>query len=305
MAKQPTREAARSQRAPDEGAKPPPVELEAVWASYDGSDAKPGSAAAPCYRLADLAATLEAGQLCAVLGPNGAGKSTLVRVIAGTLAPTRGRVLLYGEDAATLDRAAMARKIAVVPQRSEVALGFSVREVVAMGRAPLQGAWQRSTAADERAVDRALEIGELDDLADRPVSSLSGGEQKRVHIARALAQQAPILLLDEAAAHLDVRHAIAMYELIRSEVIASNIACLAVMHDLDAAAQYADRVLLLKDGRLVAEGSVDEVMSARELERAFDVSIHAGQVEGEGPAAGRRYFLPVAVPPDGAAATED
>jgi iron complex transport system ATP-binding protein len=210
------------------------------------------------------------------------------------LKPARGRVTLFGEDSRDLDRAAIARKIAVVPQRSEVALGFTVREVVAMGRAPLQGAWQRTSTEDERAVDRALRIGELAQLAHRPVAELSGGEQKRVHIARALAQRAPILLLDEAAAHLDVRHAIAMYELVRKEVSANRITCLAVMHDLNAAAQYADRILLLKEGRLVAEGSVAEVMTAKRLERTFDARIHAGVADDDGPAGGRRYFLPVA-----------
>lgn len=274
-----------------------PVVLDGVWASYDSAedDLAAGATADGRFQLSDVDATLRAGELCAVLGPNGAGKSTLGRVVAGVLSPFRGRVLLFGEDVRRLDRGAVARHIAVVPQHSEVALGFTVREVIAMGRAPRQGAWLRSSAADDRAVERALSVSELEHLAERPVAELSGGEQKRVHIARALAQAAPILLLDEAAAHLDVRHGIATYELVRAEVTARNIACLAVMHDLNAAAQYADRVILLEEGRVVADGSVDEVMTAARLERAFAARIHAGVVEDGGAAAGRRYFLPIAV----------
>jgi iron complex transport system ATP-binding protein len=232
---------------------------------------------------------VENGQICAVLGPNGAGKSTLLRVLSGLLAPTRGRVEIDGVDLATLDRRSIARRIAVVHQHVEVAMGFTVREVVAMGRAPHQAGWMRPTARDDEVVARALATCELDALATRPVAELSGGEQKRVAIARALAQEAQILLLDEPGAHLDVRHLVAVHELIRSEVAARKLACVAVLHDMNLAAEYADRVALLKDGRLLAHGTVPQVMTYRRLKEVFETELWVGVNELDG----ARYFLPV------------
>ena len=222
---------------------------------------------------------VENGQICAVLGPNGAGKSTLLRVLSGLLAPTRGRVEIDGVDLATLDRRSIARRIAVVHQHVEVA----------MGRAPHQAGWMRPTARDDEVVARALATCELDALATRPVAELSGGEQKRVAIARALAQEAQILLLDEPGAHLDVRHLVAVHELIRSEVAARKLACVAVLHDMNLAAEYADRVALLKDGRLLAHGTVPQVMTYRRLKEVFETELWVGVNELDG----ARYFLPV------------
>jgi iron complex transport system ATP-binding protein len=251
--------------------------LVGVSAGYGGEDV-----------LRDVSLRVAPGQLCAVLGPNGAGKSTLVRLLAGALKPRVGQVLLGGVDVAGLDRRAIARRVAVVPQSVEVALGFTVREVVAMGRAPHQGAWMTASAADRAAVDRAVEACELGALAARPVAALSGGEQKRVAIARALAQEAPILLLDEAGAHLDVRHSIAVHELVRRELAERALAVVAVLHDLNAAARYADRVALLKDGKIVAEGTVPEVMTYRRLKEVFETDLYVGVNEIDG----TRYFLP-------------
>ncbi|MBK9262729.1 MAG: ABC transporter ATP-binding protein [Polyangiaceae bacterium] len=228
------------------------------------------------------------GEICAVLGPNGAGKSTLVKVVSGALAPDRGAVFVLGEPLSR-DRRDIAQKIAVVPQVSEAAAGFSVREVVMMGRAPYQGAWMRASERDEQAVARALAACELDSLANRSVTALSGGEQQRVAIARALAQEAPILLLDEANAHLDVRHFIAVNELVRREVQDRQLACVMVLHDLNAAAQYADRIALLKTGRLVAHGSIEEVMTYRRLKEVFEAELYVGVNELDN----ARYFLPV------------
>ena len=261
----------------------PGVEIEGVSAGYGGADV-----------LHEVTLRIEAGQLCAVLGPNGAGKSTLVRLLSGALAPRKGRIRLAGDDLSTLDRRGLARRVAVVPQSAAVAMGFSVREVVAMGRAPHQGTWMRVSEADRDAVERALQACELGALEGRPVAELSGGEQKRVAIARALAQEAPVLLLDEAGAHLDVRHSIAVHELIRRELERRALACLAVLHDLNAAARYADRVVLLKGGRIVAEGTVPEVMTYRRLTDVFETELYVGVNELDG----TRYFLPFRPRPD-------
>lgn len=261
------------------------IELSGVSAGYGGIDV-----------LRDLSLAVKRGDLCVILGPNGAGKSTLVKLISGALRPRAGRVTIGGQDLGGLDRQAIARRVAVVPQSVEVAFGFTVREVVTMGRAPHQGAWMRASERDEAAVARAIEACELEALADRPVSALSGGEQKRVAIARALAQEAPVLLLDEAGAHLDVRHTIAVHELLRRELDRRDLACIAVLHDLNAAARYADRVALLSGGRIVAEGKVEEVMTYRRLTEVFETELYVGVNELDG----TRYFLPFRpqVPPE-------
>jgi iron complex transport system ATP-binding protein len=253
------------------------IDIEAVGAGYGAADV-----------LVDLSLEVHSGELCAILGPNGAGKSTLVKLLGGALRPRTGRVRICGLDLASLDRAAIARRVAVVPQTVEVALGFSVREVVAMGRAPHQGAWMRPSPGDREAVERAIEACALGALVGRRVAELSGGEQKRVAVARALAQEAPVLVLDEAGAHLDVRHAIDLYELIRRELEQRDLACVAVLHDLNAAARYADRVALLKAGRVVAVGTVPEVMTYRRLTEVFETELYVGVNELDD----ARYFLP-------------
>lgn len=239
--------------------------------------------------LSGISLTVRAGAICAVLGPNGAGKSTLVRLLSGALRPSRGRVTLFGDDLAQLDRRALAQRIAVVPQTVEVALGFSVRQVVAMGRAPHQGAWMRSSGEDDAIVERALVACDLVRLADRPVMHLSGGEQKRVAIARAVAQSARALVLDEAASHLDIRHALDLHEVVCREVASKQLVCVVVLHDLNAAARYADQVVLLKAGKLVASGTVEEVMTYRQLKDVFEAELYVGVNELDN----KRYFLPV------------
>lgn len=242
--------------------------------------------------LSGVSLTVQPGEICAVLGPNGAGKSTLVRLLSGALRPARGRVTLFGDDLATLDRRAIAQRIAVVPQAVDVAFGFTVRQVVAMGRAPHQGAWMRASAEDDAIVEHALSACDLEGLADRPVSHLSGGEQKRVAIARALAQSARALVLDEAASHLDIRHAVELHEVVCREVAERRLVCVVVLHDLNAAARYADRVALLQSGKLVASGTVEEVMTYRRLKEVFEAELYVGVNELDG----RRYFLPVRPP---------
>ena len=245
------------------------LELEGIWARYRGRDAR-----APLAGV-DLAVRL--GEVCAVLGSNGAGKTTLVRVAAGLLPPCRGTARLGGDDVKTLDRRAIARRVAVLAQRCEAPGGFTTREVVAMGRAPHLDAWQRSGPADEVAVEAALEHCGLGAMASRLVGELSAGEQKRVHLARVLAQGAPLLVLDEATAHLDIGHAALLHELVRAEVDTGRAGCLAIVHDLEAARRHADRVVLMREGEVVANGPTGEVMTPAWLGRAFDAEI----VEGE------------------------
>jgi iron complex transport system ATP-binding protein len=223
------------------------------------------------------------GELVTVLGPNGAGKSTLLRVLAGVLAPSLGRPF------EAMDRQAIAKEIAVVSQSEQVAFACSVRDVITMGRAPHQDGWMRANARDRRIVDEAIVRCDLADLAERTVAELSGGEQKRVAIARALAQKPRVLLLDEPAAFLDVKHQIALFDLLADEVEDNGVACVVVMHDLNMAAQYATRVVLAKGGRLVAVGTIDEVMTYARLRETFDCDLYVGKNELNG----ARFFLPM------------
>jgi iron complex transport system ATP-binding protein len=240
-------------------------------------------------RLRGVDLVLGAGELVCVLGPNGAGKTTLLRVASGLLTPHSGDVTLLDKPLGALPRGDVARTLAVVEQTQELAMGFTVREVVAMGRAPHQGAWMRVTDADARIVDDAITRCDLDGVADRPAHALSGGEQKRVAVARALAQEPKVLLLDEPGAFLDVRHALDLYELLATEVKERQLACLVVMHDLNVAAQFADRVVLLKDGAVVASGPVADVMTWRTLKETFEADLYVGVND----LTGARFFLPM------------
>jgi len=230
-----------------------------------------------------------AGEIVCVLGPNGAGKTTLVRVASGLLAPWSGEVRLLGEPLATRSRTDVARVLAVVEQMQDVAGSFTVRDVVAMGRAPHQGSWMRSSEQDERIIEDAIARCDLRELASRPARALSGGEQKRVAVARALVQEPKVLLLDEPGAFLDVRHQLDLYELLATEVKQRGMACLVVMHDLNIAAQFADRVVLMKDGRVVAAGGVADVMTWKTLKETFDADLYCGVND----LTGARFFLPM------------
>lgn len=256
--------------------------LSHVSARYDGA----AGAAEP---LCDVSLDVSPGELVCVLGPNGAGKSTLLRVMCGTLKPTKGAVNLLGEPLASLDRRAIAQRIAVVPQANDVAFGFSVRDVVMMGRVPHQDGWLRIDAQDRALVEEALARCDLIPMALRPVSELSGGEQKRVAIARALVQVPRVLLLDEPGAFLDVNHQIALYDLLAAEVRERGLACVIVMHDLNVAAQYASRVMLMKGGRSLAVGTVSEVMTYARLKETLDADLYCGVND----LTGTRFFIPM------------
>lgn len=253
--------------------------LRGVTAGYEASAPK----------LLEVDLSVGRGELVCVLGPNGAGKTTLVRVASGLLTPRAGEVRLLGAALASMERSDVARILAVVEQHQEHAMGFTVREVVTMGRAPHQGTWMRLRPEDAATVERALDRCDVRSLADRPAHQLSGGEQKRVAIARALAQEPRVLLLDEPGAFLDVRHQLDLYEMLAAEVKERNLACLVVMHDLNIAAQFADRIVLVKDARVVADGKVEEVMTYATLKETFDADLYCGVNDVNG----TRFFLPM------------
>ena len=221
----------------------------------------------------DVSLSLHPGERVAVLGPNGSGKTTLIKLLSGVLTPTCGRVSLGGEDVRQLGRRHTARRLAVVPQTIESPFGFTAREVVMLGRTahvrPLLGADRH----DRAVVERQMSLMQVDELADRPFGELSGGEQQRVVLAMALAQEPEILLLDEPVAHLDISHQIEILELIADLSRKRELTVLAAMHNLNLAALYFERLMLLDRGRVVADGDPDEVLREERIDQVFGAKV--------------------------------
>lgn len=217
--------------------------------------------------LADVTASVDPGTLVGLVGPNGAGKTTLLRTITGAIDPTDGRVLLDDTPVHALSSRAASRHIASVPQQPNLDFEFTVREVVEMGRHPHRRRLGGSDAGAD-VVDHALERAQVVDLADRAVTTLSGGERQRVLLARALAQDAPLLVLDEPTASLDVHHQIRTLGLVR-DLVDDGRTAIAAIHDLDLASRYCDDLVLLADGTVQATGTPGEVLTPDRLRAAF------------------------------------
>lgn len=208
------------------------------------------------------------GKLTALAGPNGSGKSSIVKALLRRADTPRGTVSIDGRDVRLLSYAELARSVAVVPQREETAFPTQVREFVALGRYPHLGLWRAPAREDRLAVDEALTQAGIDELADRDTDALSGGEWQRVRIARALAQKAPALVLDEPTTFLDVAHEMAIFELL-SSLARSGLAVLLVSHQLNLVARFADTIVLLDHGKVATSGSPADVMRADRLESIY------------------------------------
>jgi iron complex transport system ATP-binding protein len=227
--------------------------------------------------LEGVSLCLQAGEMVAVLGRNGCGKSTLLRCLAGALPAQKGRIWLRGTSLAGLDRREVSRRLAVVAQELLVPFAFSTGEVVEMGRAPYARFLHAPSSADRQAVEGALAVTGLQPLAERPFHHLSGGEQQRTALALALAQQTPVLLLDEPTVHLDIAHQMRVLALLRRLCAERGVAVLAAMHDINLSCLYFDRLLVLGGGTLLAAGRPAEVVSAGLVERAFGTRVAVGR----------------------------
>ena len=232
---------------------------------------------------------LKSGVFVGMIGPNGSGKSTAIRALSRTLRPSGGIVLLDERDLYAHHSArSSAQAIGVKPQDTSVSLDFSVRDVVRMGRAPHlpQRPFASETPEDEKIVDDALLAAQVADLAERAVTTLSGGERQRVLFARALAQQAEILLLDEPTASLDLRHQIEILTLARDLAHRGGKAVLAVLHDVNLAATYCDRLVLLHGGKVAASGTPAEVLTAENFQTVYRSAGLGSTAPGHGAAPG-------------------
>ncbi len=211
------------------------------------------------------------GRCTGILGPNGSGKSTLLDLLAGLLRPQGGQILFQGKPIEQFHRRGLARSLALVPQNFRISFDFSVREVVEMGLHPHLKRFALPSAADCAQVDAIMAQTGILALAERPVTRLSGGEQQRVAVARALVQRPQALLLDEATASLDIRHSLALLRLLRQRVDAGVFSVVAVLHDLNLAARFCDELILFHNGKCHAQGPSTEVLHPRILEEVYGV----------------------------------
>ena len=220
------------------------------------------------YGVREVSFELPQRGLVTLAGPNGAGKSTLLGILAGLRSPYRGSVKYAGREVLACPRREFAAEVGYVPQSVRVEFPFTVGEVVLMGRTPRTGGWFESDH-DRTAADQAMSITDCLALKDRDFRALSGGERQRVVLAAALAQEPKVLLLDEPATHLDLKHQLALYRLLAR--LGKTMLVVAVTHDLNLALQFSDRVLMMEDGRIAGDGAPAEVLTPVAIEAVFGV----------------------------------
>lgn len=225
--------------------------------------------------VSDVSLRAIAGEVTAIIGPNGAGKSTLLRSLNGALMPTKGEVLLDGMLLSSFSRRAVGRRIAVVAQEADLRFPVTVMEFALGGRYAWSstGAWGWETEQDIRITQDVLRETELGDFTTRLMNELSGGERQRAVLARALATEARILLLDEPTANLDLAHQAALLQLVRARCDRESTAAVVVTHDINLASEFADRLLLLRGGRTIAAGSPKEVVTEELLREVFEIKV--------------------------------
>jgi len=250
--------------------------------------------------LDNITFDVQPGAFLSIAGPNGAGKTTLLNLLCGLLTPTAGSVHVDGRAVDSYSARKLAQKIAVVRQEYIPVFDFTVAEVVSMARTPYMAPFGFESRTDRDAVDEALAATDSARFARRPIANLSGGERQRVFIARALAQNTPIMLLDEPTSFLDIKHQAKIYDLLKKTQLEKGKTIVAVTHDINLAAQYCDQIFLLRGGQPTAQntagggqpsdnyyiGKTSEILSVELIEKVFGVKVFAGRIGQE------RFFLP-------------
>lgn len=240
------------------------IELKDIYFSYPGTKTDNPT-------LAGITLKINKGEFAGIFGPNGSGKSTLLKIISGLLLADEGSVLLEGIDLAKLNRRKIASKIAFVPQSTATIFPYTVYEIVAMGRTPHLGITGFETEKDHEIVNKALRTLELHNLSGKGINEISGGEAQRAFIARALAQEPEIILLDEPNSHLDIKHQIAIYKLLQKLNIENNITVIAVSHDLNLSAHFCKRGILLNKGRIESDNKIRDVLTHENIKTIFEI----------------------------------
>ncbi|MFG6102849.1 ABC transporter ATP-binding protein [Leptothoe sp. EHU-05/26/07-4] len=218
--------------------------------------------------------TLHQGEWLSILGANGSGKSTLLRLFGRILSPQQGSILLSGHDIQNLSPTSVARKLALLPQQQILPAGLSVYQLVSLGRSPHQPWWQWDlTSRDHKHIDQALIWTDMDQYRHEPVANLSGGQRQRAFLALALAQQPRVLLLDEPTTYLDIHYQLQLLELLKQLNQQEQLAIITVLHDINLAARYSDRLAFMRQGKLWAIGSVHDTLTPDIVTQAFDVDV--------------------------------
>jgi iron complex transport system ATP-binding protein len=250
---------------------PAVIHVENLWCGYNEKPILKG-----------ISFEMHAGELVGILGPNGSGKSTLVLALSGILPVVRGHIALSGRLLKDLKHKERARRMAVVAQDTDARLPFSCQEVVWMGRYPHVPKWRMETVEDAGRVQWAMELTDIRELADRPVTAVSGGERQRVMIARALAQETPILILDESTSAMDVHRKLAIFRILEELSTSRKATVLAVMHDVNLAAMFCRRIIFLRDGRIVADGPPETVLTPEIFEEVYETKVLIHTVDSIG-----------------------
>lgn len=254
----------------------PALHAEAITVGYGGPDV-----------LRDVSLQVPEGKITALIGPNGCGKSTLLRALGRQQPISKGQVYLGDRSIRRMSAREFARHVAFLPQQPVTPEGVSVREVIAYGRYPYTGAFASLGAEDHRAVEEAAERAGVTALLDVPATDLSGGQRQRVWVAMTVAQQTPVLLLDEPTTYLDPAHQIAILDLVRDLNTAGRTVVM-VVHDMTHAARFADSIVAMRDGQVLAAGETEDVMSAKLVEDLFGISC----LEVKDPETGRTLPIP-------------
>lgn len=240
--------------------------------------------------LKGITISLSPGELIGLLGPNGAGKSTLIKALSKVLKPIAGTIYLEGEDIESLSFKEIAKRIGVVPQETTLEYKFTAYDIVMMGRNPYISRFKGETGLDRDIVIEAMKVTNTLEFADRPITELSGGEKQRVILARALAQNPKILLLDEPTSHLDISYQIEMLNLIKRLTKGKDIGALSAIHDPNLASQFCDKIILMKDGKIYDFGTPKEVLTSKNLKEVFNIDV----IVKQHPIYDSIYILPLA-----------
>lgn len=225
------------------------------------------------FVLQGITFSVARGDMLALLGPNGSGKTTLLKLACGLFSPRQGEIRLEGRSLYSLRRREIARQVAVMPQQFHMPFAFTAREVVMLGRTPFLRPLSEESREDRLAVAEAMEFAGVSSWAHRPFSELSGGERQKVILAMALAQAPKLLFLDEPTAHLDINHQVEILEVIRRLNRERGLTVVAAMHDLNLAALYFPRLILLREGRLVADGAPAQVLTEERICQVFGATV--------------------------------
>ncbi|RLC54430.1 MAG: heme ABC transporter ATP-binding protein [Candidatus Cloacimonadota bacterium] len=223
--------------------------------------------------IQNLSLDFAKGEFCALLGPNGAGKSTLLKALIGFHPVNEGKITIGNRELKHWQKAELAKQIAIIPQDFQLQFDYTVKELVLMGRFPYLGYWQNYSQQDKKVVDKVLQKLDLIRLQDELYSQLSGGERRRVSIARALVQETDILLMDEAFANLDINHQLEIMRLLSQINQEQNKLIILVSHNINLAAEYCQRIVMMKEGKLIADGTPEDVITNQTIRDLYEIDL--------------------------------